>query len=181
MTVLLSPIGNSMTPFVGLDALPLVGGLLYTYQAGTTTALPTYTASDGAVPCANPIVLGVNGIPPTEIWLSSTNNYKFVLATAANVVLYTYDNIGGIPSNSSIVTVPVGGIIIWSGSSNAIPTGYALCNGTNGTPNLSNSFVVGVGSDFTDNVTGGFVNSGVMTTAGTNKPLFYALAYIMKT
>lgn len=181
MTVLLSPIGNSMTPFVGLDNLPLIGGLLYTYQAGTTTALATYTASDGAIPCPNPIVLGVNGIAPTEIWLTSTNSYKFVLANAQNQVLYTYDNINGIPSANSIITVPSGGIIIWSGSSNAIPTGYVICNGLNGTPNLQNSFVVGVGSNYTDNVTGGFVNSGVMASTGPNPPLYYALAYIMKT
>lgn len=181
MTVLLSPIGNSMTPFMGLDNLPLAGGLLYTYQAGTTTALATYTASDGLIPCSNPIVLGVNGIAPTEIWLNSINAYKFVLATASNVVLYTYDNISGIPSAGSTVNVPTGGIMIWSGSSTNIPTGYALCNGLNGTPNLQNSFVVGTGSSFADNATGGFVNTGVMASAGSVAPLYYALAYIMKT
>ena len=181
MTVLLSPIGNSMTPFLGLDNLPLAGGLLYTYQAGTTTALATYTSNDGLIPCANPIVLGVNGIPATEIWLTSTNNYKFVLATSANVVLYTYDNINGIPPASSVVNVPSGGIIIWSGLSTAIPTGYILCNGTNGTPNLQNSFVVGAGNNFATNATGGFASSGVMTSTGSNQPLYYALAYIMKT
>jgi hypothetical protein len=170
-----------MTPFLGLDNLPLAGGLLYTYQAGTTTALATYTSNDGLIPCANPIVLGVNGIPATEVWLLSTNNYKFVLATSSNVVLYTYDNINGIPSASSVINVPSGGIIIWSGLSTAIPTGYVLCNGTNGTPNLQNSFVVGAGNSFATNATGGFVSSGVMTSTGSNQPLYYALAYIMKT
>ena len=181
MTVLLSPIGNSMTPFMGLDNLPLAGGLLYTYQAGTTSALPTYTANDGLIACANPIVLGVNGIPATEIWLSSTSNYKFVLATAGNIVLYTYDNINGIPPSSSVVNIPSGGIIIWSGLSTTIPTGYVLCNGQSGTPDLQNSFVVGAGSSYTVNSTGGFVSSGVVTSAGSNQPLYYALAYIMKT
>ena len=181
MTVLLSPIGNSMTPFVGLDTLPLAGGLLYTYQAGTTTPLATYTGVDGLIPCANPIVLGVNGIAPTPIWLSSTNNYKFVLATSANVTLYTYDNISGIPGAGSIVNVPSGGIIVWSGAVTDIPTGYVLCNGTNGTPNLQDSFVVGAGNSYAINNTGGFVSSGVMTSVGSNLPLYYALAYIMKT
>ena len=181
MTVLLSPIGNSMTPFMGLDNLPLAGGLLYTYQAGTTTPLATYTGVDGNIPCANPIVLGVNGIPATEIWLASTNTYKFVLATSANVTLYTYDNISGIPSAGSIVNVPSGGIIVWSGAVTAIPSGYVLCNGTNGTPNLQDSFVVGAGNSYAINNTGGFVSSGVMTSAGSNPPLYYALAYIMKT
>ena len=181
MTVLLSPIGNSMTPFVGLDTLPLAGGLLYTYQAGTTTPLATYTGVDGLIPCANPIVLGVNGIAPTPIWLSSTNNYKFVLATSANVTLYTYDNISGIPGAGSIVNVPSGGIIVWSGAVTDIPTGYVLCNGTNGTPNLQDSFVVGSGNTYSVNATGGFASSGVMTSVGTYTPLYYSLAYIMKT
>ena len=181
MTVLLSPIGNSMTPFLGLDNLPLAGGLLYTYQAGTTTPLATYTANDGLVPCANPIVLGVNGIAPTPIWLNSTNTYKFVLATASNVVLYTYDNVSGIPTAGTTLNVPSGGIMIWSGSSANIPSGYVICNGLNGTPNLQNSFVVGSGSGFVDNSIGGFTSNIYMTSAGTVAPLYYALAYIMKT
>jgi microcystin-dependent protein len=39
--------------------------------------------------------------------------------------------------------VPSGGIIIWSGAANAIPSGWVLCNGSNSTPNLSGRFVVG--------------------------------------
>ena len=38
-------------------------------------------------------------------------------------------------------TIPVGGIIMWSGST--VPDGWALCNGQNGTPNLLNRFVLG--------------------------------------
>jgi hypothetical protein len=181
MTVLLSPIGNSMTPFLGTDTLPLAGGLLYTYQAGSTTPLATYTASDGLIACANPIVLGVNGIAPTAIWLSSTNAYKFVLATSANVTLYTYDNVSGIPSTGSVINVPSGGIIIWSGAVSAVPSGYLLCNGQNGTPNLQNSFIVGAGSTYAVNDAGGFVASGVMSSVGTYTPLYYSLAYIQKT
>jgi len=181
MTVLLSPIGNSMTPFLGTDALPLAGGLLYTYQAGSTTALATYADISGTIPCANPIVLGANGVSPTAIWLSSLNAYKFVLATSANVTLYTYDNISGIPSAGSVVNVPSGGIIVWSGAISAIPSGYLLCNGTNGTPNLQDSFIVGAGNSYAAGATGGFVAASVMTSAGTNTPLYYALAYIQKT
>ena len=181
MTVLLSPIGNSMTPFMGLDNLPLAGGLLYTYQAGTTTPLATYTGVDGLIACPNPIVLGVNGIAPTPIWLLSTYNYKFVLATSANVTLYTYDNISGIPSSANLVNVPSGAILVWSGAISAVPAGYVLCNGLNGTPNLQDSFVVGSGNTFSVNATGGFASSGVMTSVGTYTPLYYSLAYIMKT
>ncbi len=53
--------------------------------------------------------------------------------------------------------VPSGGIIMWSGAANAIPTGYALCDGNNNTPDLRNRFVVGAGSgsNYSVNDTGG--------------------------
>jgi len=43
--------------------------------------------------------------------------------------------------------IPRGGIIIWSGSIASIPAGWALCDGTNGTPDLQNRFVVGASVD----------------------------------
>ena len=181
MTVLLSPIGNSMTPFIGADTFPLAGGLLYTYQAGSSTPLTTYTNNQGTIACANPIVLGTNGIAPTEIWLTSGVAYKFVLATSANLTLYTYDNISGIPSSAALANVPSGAILMWSGSIATVPTGYVLCNGQSGTPNLQDSFIVGSGNSYSVNATGGFVSSGVMSSVGTNTPLYYSLAYIMKT
>jgi microcystin-dependent protein len=51
--------------------------------------------------------------------------------------------------------VPTGGIIMWSGSVLAIPTGWALCDGTDGTPNLQDRFVVGAGSSYAVGATGG--------------------------
>lgn len=41
--------------------------------------------------------------------------------------------------------IPVGGIIIWSGAADAVPEGWALCDGQNGTPDLRNRFVLGGG------------------------------------
>ena len=49
--------------------------------------------------------------------------------------------------------VPAGAIIMWSGAS--VPSGWALCDGTNDTPNLVNRFVVGAGSTYTLDSTGG--------------------------
>ena len=53
------------------------------------------------------------------------------------------------------LAMPVGGIIIWSGASTAIPTGWKLCDGTSGTPNLRDRFIVGAGSTYAVNATGG--------------------------
>jgi microcystin-dependent protein len=44
-------------------------------------------------------------------------------------------------------TIPIGGIIMWSGSIATIPTGWALCNGSGGTPDLRERFIVGAGGD----------------------------------
>lgn len=44
-------------------------------------------------------------------------------------------------------TIPVGGIIMWSGSVATVPQGWAICDGKNGTPNLSGRFVLGAGSE----------------------------------
>lgn len=46
--------------------------------------------------------------------------------------------------------VPQGGIIMWHGSPSAVPSGWALCDGSNGTPDLRGRFIVGA-SSITDN------------------------------
>jgi len=51
--------------------------------------------------------------------------------------------------------MPVGGIILWSGLSTNIPSGWALCDGTNGTPNLINRFVVGATGSYAVGASGG--------------------------
>ena len=51
--------------------------------------------------------------------------------------------------------VPKGAIIMWSGAVNQIPEGWALCDGTNGTPNLRDRFIVGAGSGYAVGATGG--------------------------
>jgi len=74
----------------------LSGGKLYTYEAGTTTPLTSYTSSTGVTPHTNPIVLDAAGrVPGGEIWLDYTKRYKFVVRTSADVLIATYDNIGG--------------------------------------------------------------------------------------
>jgi microcystin-dependent protein len=51
--------------------------------------------------------------------------------------------------------VPSGVITLWSGSTASIPSGWVLCNGSNSTPDLRDRFVVGAGSTYAVNATGG--------------------------
>ena len=51
--------------------------------------------------------------------------------------------------------IPSGGIILWSGAVNQVPMGWFICDGTNGTPDLRNRFVVGAGDTYAVGGTGG--------------------------
>jgi len=93
MTVSLSLLAGAGWQFFDDNGTPLTGGLLYTYEAGTTTPLTTYTDVNGNVANANPIVLDAAGRVPYQVWLSSSDSYKFILKTSTGVTVWTEDNI----------------------------------------------------------------------------------------
>ena len=100
MSVNLSPLGGAGAQFFTNDGVPLSGGLLYTYQAGSTTPATTYTSSSGITALANPIILDAAGRVPTgEIWLTDGIAYKFVLKDSTDVLIATWDGLSGINSN----------------------------------------------------------------------------------
>ena len=64
------------------------------------------------------------------------------------IVNPTASQIQELPSGDYLYgTIPVGGIIMWSGTIATIPSNWSLCNGSNGTPDLRNTFVIGAHSD----------------------------------
>ena len=131
MSVNLSPIFNAVAQ-TNSTGLPLNGGFLYTYLAGSSTPLATYTDSAGTVANTNPIIMGTDGRPPYEIWLTQGYNYKFVLTDSASNLIGTYDNIAGLSSyygNTTAVTAVTGTSPI------SVTTGN--------TPNVSFSGVLG--------------------------------------
>ena len=163
-SVLLSPVGNGQQ-FFDNNGVPLSGGLIYTYQAGSSTPLTTYTTNNGTIPNTNPIILDAAGRCSNEIWLQFGYSYKFVLQTAAGVTLQTLDNLYPILQTSAATVDPfiVGMIMLWSGSIGSIPAGWALCNGSNGTPDLRDRFVVAAGSTYAVGATGGSADAIVVT------------------
>lgn len=164
MAVNLAPIGNGFQ-FFDTNGAPLNAGKIYTYQAGSSTPLATYTDSAGLVANTNPIILGTDGRPPSEIWLSEGYFYKFILKTSADVTIQTYDNLYGIIGTAPAPATPIpsGAILLWSGSIGSIPAGWYLCNGSNGTPDLRNRFVVGAGSTYAVDATGGSADAIVVS------------------
>jgi hypothetical protein len=69
---------------------PLAGGKLYSYAAGTTTPLATYTDATGGTPNTNPVELDANGEAP--VWLGQ-DAYKFILKDADDATIWTADGI----------------------------------------------------------------------------------------
>ena len=67
----------------------------------------------------------------------------------------SYNSSTGVMSISVPSAFVSGMIIIWSGSSGSIPSGWVLCNGSNSTPDLRNRFVVGAGDSYSVDDTGG--------------------------
>jgi microcystin-dependent protein len=61
----------------------------------------------------------------------------------------------GAQGETSNAVVPIGGIIMWSGNINNIPVNWILCDGTNGTPDLRNRFIVGAGVNYSIGAQGG--------------------------
>ena len=115
MTVNLSLLGGAGWQFLDNNGSPLSGGLLYTYQSGTTTPQTTYTSVTGVTANTNPVVLNAGGRVVNEIWLTQGQAYKFVLKTSAGVTIGTYDNVPGVADPSSIyaaLAAPTGSSLV---------------------------------------------------------------------
>jgi hypothetical protein len=89
--------------FFGTDGLPLVGGKLFTYAAGTTTPIATYTDNTQTNQNTNPVILDSNG--QANVWLSDAVNYKYVLKDADDVTLFTVDYVS-VPLTASSFAAP---------------------------------------------------------------------------
>ena len=72
-------------------------------------------------------------------------------------------------SQVRLFLVPSGGVILWHGASNAVPKGWAICDGTNGTPDLRDRFVIGAGGKYGLDATGGAASATPDVSTGTAK------------
>jgi hypothetical protein len=105
MTVYLSPFAGAGAQFFTDDGSVLSGGKIYTYAAGTTTPLTTYTSISGTTANPNPIILDSGGRLPEDMWLTEGLKYRFVLKDSCDIQLGEYDDIAGV-NDISTGTVP---------------------------------------------------------------------------
>jgi len=155
LEVIPAPYTGAYNPSVTANSATIVGrgatignGSL-TLTAWSNVASSIKIGSDGNTTLTgNATVTGtttLTGVATAPTAANGTNNTQ--IATTAFVIY------NGVPS---------GCIMLWSGSIGSIPSGWNLCNGTNGTPNLVNRFVVAAGSDYPVGATGGSVDAIVV-------------------
>ena len=82
---------NVLQTWFTSNGLPLSGGQIFSYIAGTTTPQATYTDETAATPNTNPVVL--NSAGQATIWLRTDLSYKIIIEDASNNVIATIDNI----------------------------------------------------------------------------------------
>jgi microcystin-dependent protein len=131
----------------------------YTVINGTTNIIQVKTASGVAFNCppsATTVIAcdGLNGVQGSGIAPLTSPAFTGV-PTAPTAAVGT--NTAQLATTAFVQSsIPVGLITLWSGSIVSIPSGWALCDGTAGTPDLRDRFVVGAGSTYAVAATGGF-------------------------
>jgi hypothetical protein len=135
------------TNFLAKDSLPENdSGKIIKGSEFDTEFNALQTAVNTKADLASPALTGVPTAPTATAGTSTTQ-----LATTAFV------------TTAVTASFPSGGIIIWSGSVAAIPTGWLLCNGSSSTPDLRNRFVVGAGSTYAVGATGGSADAVIVS------------------
>jgi len=134
------PDGINVTGVVTTSAIPNpVENLTVTGNAGVGGTVTYEDVTDidsvGVVTARTGIKIGpIAGVAATVFSDGSINSTGIITAS-------TYHGSGA--DLTGIVGVPTGCILLWYGAANAIPSGFILCNGSNGTPDLRGKFVVG--------------------------------------
>ena len=135
------------TNFTAKDGLPAGNASKVVKGAELDTEFTAIAAAISSKSDSNSPTFTGTPLAPTAA--SGTNNTQ--IATTAFV------------TTAAAAAFPAGGIILWSGSVASIPSGWALCNGSNGTPDLRNRFVVGAGSTYAVAATGGSADAIVVS------------------
>jgi hypothetical protein len=135
------------TNFTAKDGLPAGNSSKVVKGAELDTEFTAISAAIASKSDSNSPTFTGTPLAPTAA--SGTNNTQIATTAFATA--------------AATAAFPVGGIILWSGSVASIPSGWALCNGSNGTPDLRNRFVVGAGSTYAVDATGGSADAIVVS------------------
>jgi hypothetical protein len=141
------------------------GKTMYVYNNGTNVVDAVTHLTSLTLASALPVTSGGTGVT------TSTGTGNTVLsASPALTGTPTAPTAAVTTDNTQIATtafvrdiIPTGLISLWSGAIAAIPSGWLLCDGTNGTPDLRSRFVVGAGSTYGVDATGGSADATLVS------------------
>lgn len=143
-TAVIEPTGTQVGGQVRLDPVPGSGSVTL-WNSGNAGADGGFAVTVNDRTNANPTIA-----------MSLTKAGALIAAASVNAPVILQN---GAP------LVPRGVIWMWSGATNAVPVGFALCNGLNGTPDLRNMFIVGAGGSYAVGQTGGAASQATITDA----------------
>lgn len=111
------------------NGFPLAGGKLYSFAAGTSTPLATYTTQALNILNANPTILDASG--RANVFIEDGVGYKFVLHDPLGNEVWTVDGVEVPPVAAPVppVVVPAGVIVAFGGTDLTVPAGWLLCDG----------------------------------------------------
>lgn len=151
---------------------------LATHSSGASTPSPTFSYQIWVDTATNPAVLKLrNG--DNDAWIPlgniDTSTDTFSLVTGAALTGLSTAATPAVSDDSTKIAttafvrdvIPTGVIVMWSGSIASIPSGWYLCDGTNGTPDLRNKFIIGANAD--DSGTAKTAITGAATQTGGSK------------
>lgn len=131
--------------------------------SGTTTLAGVIAAGDSGSfqggEIAGTAVRGAPGVTNNQILVDAGGDPA---TSGGSTILTTANIVANMPSGAGLNIT--GMVLFWSGASNAIPAGYLLCDGTHGTPDLRDQFIVGGGGALP---TSGGSNPGITGAAST--------------
>lgn len=153
--------GDVMTVLRGQDgttALNWIGGDKFELRVNAKAL--SDIASGSGITELNGVTVGLDD-PQDAEFLNVVASSLSISGIATGVTPSAGDSSSNLATTAFVqgAGLPTGIIVLWSGSSAAIPAGWNLCNGSNGTPDLRNRFIVGAGSTYAVGATGGSANA----------------------
>jgi microcystin-dependent protein len=165
---------NIQDPIIELGKNNSLGtdlGIIMT-RPGSNVAVSFLEASDELVMAYTESHSGVSSVVPItsedlklKVYgeLTTTGNVVSSNLTTGNINAETVTTDVLIMTGEGNPFVPSGVIVMWSGTIATVPTGWYLCDGQNGTPNLLDRFIVGAGNLYSMNDTGGSSDAVVVS------------------
>lgn len=159
-TVLTAQAGGIVWQTIAQESLTK-GSYLNMINTATSGSLSLF---DGNIPATISVDATSANTASKVVARDSSGNFSATMITSGVTLLANPTSaMHAVTKQYADTTIPVGLISLWYGSVVGIPGGWALCNGSNGTPDLRNRFVVGAGSTYAVGAIGGTKDAVVVS------------------